>query len=158
MMRPVNRQSLSFDRAVVNEMTQDLRRAEKMAEHLLGLYDEPDDIYLGLQLIREHLSALRHQLSPARAPHTRPRGGRARAWRRRFALALTRDLDVPIRDPGVMDRLIEFARSDRREDFFWLARSHGIPEAELEALWRGTRRRLVKKEEGVLRMRDRRRA
>lgn len=39
-------------------------------------------------------------------------------------------------------RLIELVRTDRREDFEWLARSSGVTSGQLDALWEGTRRRI----------------
>jgi len=67
------------------------------------------------------------------------------------AMAMGEALDVieagalseHVRDPELIARLMEFARQDQQEEFSWLARSAGVPEAKLEALWRGIRGRLV---------------
>jgi hypothetical protein len=37
---------------------------------------------------------------------------------------------------------LDLAGAGRKEDFCWLARSHGVPDERLDALWRGALARL----------------
>lgn len=45
-------------------------------------------------------------------------------------------------DPAAASAYLDLARTGRRDDFRWLALSHGMPPAEVEGFWRRTVARL----------------
>ena len=60
-----------------------------------------------------------------------------RAQRTEQELLAQRESPVEL-DADAVERLTDLAREGREEDFRWLARSQGVPESDLDSLWRGT--------------------
>ncbi len=118
------------------------------------LYDPLERASREAVLVKEELAAaFSSQIFPSRQvkeDYLIPMLRSIRAWAGHVAMVMGEVLDVieadalseHVRDPELIARLMEFARQDQQEEFSWLARSAGVPDAEVEGLWRGTRGRL----------------